>query len=108
MRSVAGHYKDVDGIRINAVLPGATRTPIVPDSAWEAFPQEFFTPVELVAKVVLMLADGVEMVDAKGVRVPAGKTYGQAVVATGNDFFVMDQPEYCDATVAGAIEATRR
>lgn len=97
----------VDGIRINAVLPGTTRTSIIPASNWGRFPAELFTPLELIARLVLMFADGVEIVDTKGFKVPAEKAYGQAVVVAGKNFYLVGEPEYCDDIVAGTMESTK-
>lgn len=105
VRAVAGQFKLMDGIRINALLPGAVRTPIID---WGDFPEDTFTPMELVVDAVLLLArGGEELVDAKGVRVPAEKAYGQAVVVTGRRWYVQPEAEYCDETMGLTMESTR-
>lgn len=106
MRTIAGHYEVSDGIRVNAVLPGAMRTTMVPD--WSGLPDDVFTPLERIAEVVLQLAAGKEdIVDAKGVRVPASECYGIAVVANGLNFYVHEEPAYCDDIMARTIGSTK-
>lgn len=109
MRSVAPRYKQL-GIRVNLLAPGAVRTPIVPAGAWDAMPDDVFTPLGLVAEVVLKLAGGEEgegFVDSAGVRVAPEDLYGQAVVASGRRFYVHPEPEYCDDVVARTVRATK-
>jgi hypothetical protein len=48
-------------------------------SRWEAFPDEFFTPVEEIVEVVLMLVKEDDMADGKGVRISADRAWGRAV-----------------------------
>ena len=106
MRSVADNYKH-DGIRVNALCPGAVRTTIVPEEAWESMPEDVFTPLELISDVVLKLAEGREIVDAKGVRVGPEDLYGQAIVANGKNLYVQDGPDYCDDVMARTMESTK-
>lgn len=106
MRCVADSYK-LDGIRVNALCPGAVRTPIVPDKAWEAMPEDVFTPLELIAEIVLKLAEGVEIVDAKGTRATSDELYGKAVVANGKNIYIQPEPAYCDGVMERTIESTK-
>lgn len=106
MRTVAHLYKP-EGIRVNALCPGAVRTAILPPAAWEIVPDDVLTPVELIAEVVLKMAEGEEVVDSKGVRVPAEELYGQSIVANGKNYYVQGEPEYCDDIMARTMEATK-
>lgn len=106
MRSVADYYKH-EGIRVNALCPGAVRTPIVPDKAWEAMPEDVFTPLELIAEIVLKLAEGKELVDANGTRATPDELFGKAVVANGKNIYIQPEPQYCDDVLARTIESTK-
>lgn len=107
MRTVAHLYKP-EGIRVNALCPGAVRTPILPPSGWEFMPEDAFTPMGQVVEVVLGLARGEdEVVDSRGVRVAPGDMYGQAVVANGRNVYFHGLPEYYDDVLARSFEATK-
>lgn len=104
MRAIAGQYKIVDGIRVNALLPGAVKTPII---EWGDFPEEAFTPMELIVETVLNLVAGGEIVDSKGKRVSPEKAYGQALLVTGKNVYIQPETEYPDKVMETTMEATR-
>lgn len=119
-RAIAGPFMAMDGIRVNAVCPGAMRTTIVSD--WSAFDEDLFTPLDMVADLVLRLASissgdqdqgqqqqqqQQDFVDSRGARVPAAKCYGVAVVANGRRFYVQEELAYCDDVMARTMEATK-
>ncbi|ROV97114.1 hypothetical protein VMCG_07528 [Cytospora schulzeri] len=106
MRTVAHIYKP-EGIRVNALCPGAVRTPLMPPAAWECMPEDVFTPIELIGEIVLKMAEGKEVVDSKGVRVSPEELYGQSIVANGKNFYVQSGPEYCDDVLARTMESTK-
>lgn len=106
MRCVADCYK-TEGIRVNALCPGAVRTPIVSDKAWEAMPEDVFTPLELIAETVLKLAGGNELVDANGTRAGPDELFGKAVVASGKNIYIQPDTPYCDDVLARTIESTK-
>lgn len=86
------------------------RTSIIPD--WSGMADDLFTPLELVADLVLRLgpaAGGAEgdLVDARGVRIPAESAYGVAVIANGRNFYLQEEPAYCDEGMARTMEATK-
>lgn len=103
-RAIAGQCKFIDGIRVNALLPGAVKTSIID---WGDFPEDTFTPMELIVDVVLTLAEGREIVDSKGTTVPPGKAYGQAVLVTGKNVYIHPETEYPDEVMAATMEATK-
>ncbi|KAJ4417313.1 hypothetical protein N0V82_006257 [Gnomoniopsis sp. IMI 355080] len=105
VRAIAGQCKIVDGIRVNALLPGAVKTPIIDD--WGDFPDESFTPMELIVETVLKLAAGGEIVDSKGARIPPEKAYGQALLVTGKNVYIYPEAEFPDEVMAATIEATK-
>lgn len=104
MRAIAGQYKLIDGIRVNALLPGAVNTPIV---EWGDFPEETFTPMKLIVETVLNLVAGGEIVDSKGKRVSPEKAYGQALLVTGKNVYIQPETEYPDKVMENTMEATR-
>ncbi|KAI3394651.1 hypothetical protein diail_2461 [Diaporthe ilicicola] len=106
MRSVADYYKH-EGIRVNALCPGAVRTPIIPDHAWTALPDDVFTPLELIAETVLKLAEGEELVDAKGERAASEELFGKAVVASGKNIYIQHDTPYCNDVLERTIENTK-
>lgn len=106
MRSVADYYKH-EGIRVNALCPGAVRTPIVSDKAWSVMPEDVFTPLELISEIVLKLAAGDELVDAKGTRAGPDELFGKAVVASGKNTYIQDDTPYCNDVLERTIENTK-
>ncbi len=54
------------------------------------------TPIEKIVEVVLMLVDGGDMTDAKGVKVSADKAWGRAVEISRQKHYFREMPEYCD------------
>jgi NAD(P)-dependent dehydrogenase (short-subunit alcohol dehydrogenase family) len=106
MRSIAKHYYLYDDIRVNAICPGTVRTNLLDASGWAAFPDEFFTPVEKIVEVVLMLVDGDDMVDGKGVRISADRAWGRAVEVNGRNHYFREMPEYYDDQMRQVMEAT--
>jgi NAD(P)-dependent dehydrogenase (short-subunit alcohol dehydrogenase family) len=107
VRAVAGYYKVNDGVRLNALLPGAVRTSLLEEAIWDQFPQNAITSMDLISKVVLGFLDGDEIVDSKNVRVAPENNYGQGIVASGQNFYVIPENEYCDEITANAMEHTR-
>ena len=76
-RSIAGRLWHEDGIRVNvsieightkhhacteiamqAICPGTVRTNLLTNKQWENFPSDYFTPLEKIVEVVMMLIDG--------------------------------------------------
>lgn len=105
MRAIAGHFH-LDGIRANAICPGIVPTNLVDKEGWANFPQELFTPVEMISQTTLKLVDGVDMIDANGNKVPAHLLFGKAVEINRGNFYFRDQVEYCDDAMRKIIEAT--
>ncbi|RYP43441.1 hypothetical protein DL770_011656 [Monosporascus sp. CRB-9-2] len=75
--------------------------------AWDSFPEHAFMPLDQISKVVLILADGEELVDAKGVKIHREEATGQTVVANGKNFYVVRAPDYCDELMEAVTEGTR-
>lgn len=105
VRSIAGYYH-LDGIRANAICPGIVETNLVGDGGWANFPRDLFTPVEMIAKVVLLLIDGAELCDANNEKVPAENTYGITVEINLDKYYIRTQYEYCDDAMRGIMEST--
>lgn len=83
------------------------RTPIIPAKAWEAMPEDVFTPLDLIASTVLKLAAGDEIVDANGTRAGSDELFGKAVVASGKNIYIQPDTPYCDDVLARTIENTK-
>lgn len=107
MRCVAHYYKQ-DGIRINALCPGAVRTSLIPDRAWDQAPADIFTPPELISEVVLKLAEGVEIVNCNGNKATSDELYGKAIVDNGKNIHIQPEPAYCDDIMERTMENSRR
>ncbi|RHZ56759.1 uncharacterized protein CDV56_103951 [Aspergillus thermomutatus] len=105
MRSIATHFLR-DGIRVNALCPGAVRTNLLSEETWKLFPDQHLVPMEVVVKIALAFVDGEEMVDSKGTRVPATGLHGCAVEITGENYYFRDQPEWADDAVKEVMMAT--
>ncbi|KAG8164387.1 hypothetical protein KVR01_006305 [Diaporthe batatas] len=106
MRTVADSYK-LDGVRVNALCPGAVRTHIVPDRAWDSLPVDVFTPLSIITDTVLKLAEGAEIVDANGTKATSDELFGKAVVANGKNIYIQPETAYCDDVMERTIENTR-
>lgn len=100
-----------EGIRVNAMCPGAVRTAIAPD--WTGFDEDLFAPLDTVADLVLRLAcvvaadgdgsQGQDLIDSRGERVSADRCYGVAVVASGKRFYIEKESAYCDDIIARTL-----
>ncbi|KAF2672349.1 NAD(P)-binding protein [Microthyrium microscopicum] len=106
MRSIADHYYAHDNIRVNAICPSSVRTNLLDDSAWSEFPQEYFTPIEKIVETVLMLIEGGDLVDTKGVKIPQGKDFGRAVEISQTNHYFREQVEYSDDVLRAMMAAT--
>jgi NAD(P)-dependent dehydrogenase (short-subunit alcohol dehydrogenase family) len=93
-RSIAPAMNRLDGIRVNAVLPGTVKTGLLSSDEWSSFPQEYFTPVEKIAEVVAMFVDG--------------KDVGKSVECSGRNHYYRGQPEFCDEAMRAVMASTDR
>lgn len=105
MRSVAEWYYTTDKIRVNALCPSIVRTDILPDAVWDKLPDEAFTPLNVVTKVVLMFIDGDNITDSSGRT--ASKAYGQTVVPSSDRFYLNDMPDFVDELHHSVVERTQ-
>ena len=96
MRCIAPGCRQ-EGIRVNALCPGIVRTNIISEEAWDTyFRAEDFCPMELIVKVTLLLFDGEEVVDTNNKRIDASKMYGQTLETSGPNYYLREQPAWCD------------
>ncbi|KAF2704211.1 3-beta-hydroxysteroid dehydrogenase [Pleomassaria siparia CBS 279.74] len=112
MRSIATHYYKIAGIRVNAICPGTVKTNLLSRNEWKAFPEKYFTPVEKIAQVVMMLVQGK---DKGGKRVEddmEGKAFGgvllngRAVEISGRNHYYREQAAFCDDPMREVMGAT--
>ena len=106
MRFIAKHCYLYGGIRVNAICPGTVWTNLLDTSGWAAFLDEFFAPVEKIVEVMLMLVEGDDMMDGKGVRISANRAWRRAVEVSGRNRYFREMPEYCDDQMRQVVEAT--
>jgi NAD(P)-dependent dehydrogenase (short-subunit alcohol dehydrogenase family) len=106
MRSIAKHYFVKDKIRVNCICPGTVRTNLLGAKAWSTFPDSYFTPVEKIVEVVLMLIDGGKMQDSTGKVVKEGEDWQKAVEVNGTRHYFRDQPPFCDKEMEEVMKAT--
>jgi hypothetical protein len=87
-------------------LSGTVRTNLLDASRWVDFPDESFAPVEKIVEVVLVLVEGNDMMDGKGVRISADQAWRRAVEVNGRNHYFVEMPEYCDGQMRHVMEAT--
>ncbi|KAF2679100.1 NAD(P)-binding protein [Lentithecium fluviatile CBS 122367] len=116
MRSIAPYYHAKAGIRVNAICPGTVRTNLLSRKEWEMFPEEYFTPVEKIGEVVLMLVDGKD--NGQGVvgkeveegnveaLLKKGGMNGRAVEISGRKHYYRGMVPYCDGPMAAVMSST--
>jgi NAD(P)-dependent dehydrogenase (short-subunit alcohol dehydrogenase family) len=101
MRSIAKTFWK-DGIRVNAICPGTVKTNLLTSKEWENFPEEYFTPVEAIVKVVVFLVDGVDVEKAE----KGGLLWGKAVEISGTRHYYREVPDFCDEGMRRVMQAT--
>jgi len=99
VRSVAPQFWRALGVRVNAVCPGVVKTNLLSGREWENFPEEYFTPVESIVQVVLMLVDGKD-------EAREGILKGCTVEVSGKKHYYREQPDYCDEGMRAVMAST--
>ena len=87
---------------IKAICPGTVRTNLLTETQWDNFPPGYFTPLEKIVEVVLMLVNG----DGKQGASKDAPLYGQAVEVNCDKHYFRPQHEYCDEKMAAVMGAT--
>lgn len=106
LRAIASRLH-IEGIRANAICPGIVETNLTGENGWVGFPQDLFTPLEMISKTVTHLVEGKEtLTDANGIQVRPEALYGLTVEINLNSVYVRTQPEYCDESMQKIMEAT--
>lgn len=106
VQAIGGYFKLKDGIRVNAICPGPVRSNILPSVVWDRLDPKLLAPPENISKLVLLLADGGDIVDSIGQTVSADKAYGQAIVANADKYYLMAEHEYPDEAIARVVQET--
>ena len=86
---------------MQAICPGTVRTNLLTNEQWQRFPQDYFTPVEKIVEVVVMLING-DGKQGSGEK----PLWGQAVEVNGDQHYFREQHEYCDEKMAAVMGAT--
>lgn len=104
MRAIAPWYFYKKGIRVNAICPGTVKTGLLSQAEWANFPEEYFTPVEKIARTVAMLVEGKddEVSRAEGDDI----LWGKAVEISGERHYYRDAVEFCDEGMAKVMGST--
>lgn len=114
MRSIAEKMYANDGIRVNAICPGAVITNLFTPEQWSAFPEHLRIPISRVVEVVGMLLDGKakEGLDEQARRIDAPKKerdgepfWGEAVELTPSDWYFREAPKFADDSMRENMEA---
>lgn len=103
MRSIAPQFWRAHGIRVNAICPGTVKTNLLNESEWETFPPEYFTPIEKIVEVVLIMIDGRDDSE-KGKNL--GEMRGRAIEISGKNHYYREAPEYSDEGMRAVMGAT--
>lgn len=112
MRSIAPYYHTSAGIRVNAICPGTVKTNLLTTEEWKNFPEGYFTPVEKIAEVVVMLVGGRDVGGKRvggeggGKAVGEGVLNGKAVEISGRNHYYREQAEFCDEAMRAVMGAT--
>lgn len=113
MRSIAKHLWSDDHIRVNAICPGTVKTNLLTAKEWSNFPDEFFTPVEKIVEVVLMLVDGKDPAPREKTRIDGDTSaekgnvlWGEAVEVSGVNHYFRDIPRWSDIGMKTVMKST--
>ena len=116
MRSIAPFYNHKFNIRVNAVLPGTVKTNLLSNDEWKAFPEEYFTPVENIVKVVEIFVDGEDSGEGRAVApgekevdgplAGEGKLNGKAIEVCGWKHYYREHVAFCDEGMAAVMGST--
>ncbi|KAI1267177.1 hypothetical protein F5Y18DRAFT_444137 [Xylariaceae sp. FL1019] len=83
---------DSCGMRTYAICPGSVRTNFAPKEMWDAYPQEYLTPMSRITDTVEMLIAGGRMEDSGGNTVAEHLNNGLIVEIFGNDIHFRESP----------------
>ena len=86
------------------------KTNLLSSDEWSNFPDEYFTPVEKIATVVLMLVEGKDegTQRVKGDNEGKGGVVlnGRAVEISGEKHYFREMPPFCDDAMKAVMGAT--
>lgn len=100
---------------MNCICPGVVKKNLLTSAEWTNFPEEFFTPVEKVGDVVIMLVDGKDDGNGEiGNEVEDGDTrtllsngmYGRAVEVSGKKHYYRETVALADEPMRAVMGAT--
>lgn len=114
-RSLAPYFHAHANIRVNCICPGTVKTNLLTSAEWANFPEEYFTPVDKIGEVVLMLIEGKDDGNGEaGREVEEGSTekllakgmYGRAVEISGRKHYYREMVGYADEAMKAVMGAT--
>lgn len=114
-RSIAPYFNARAGIRVNCICPGTVKTNLLSQQEWANFPEEYFTPVEKIGDVVMMLVDGEddgmgevgkEVEGRSAEKLLAKGMHGKAVEISGKKHYYREMVEYADEAMSAVMGAT--
>ncbi|KAJ4348380.1 uncharacterized protein N0V89_009754 [Didymosphaeria variabile] len=103
------------GIRVNCICPGTVKTNLLTSDEWANFPEQYFTPVDKIGEVVLMLIDGKddgngevgkEVEEASVEELLKKGVYGKAVEVSGRRHYYREMVCYADEAMGSVMGAT--
>ncbi|KAB8229648.1 uncharacterized protein BDW43DRAFT_322038 [Aspergillus alliaceus] len=99
MRSIGKRCHD-EGIRVNALCPGIVQTNLGNADSFRDIPPDIFVPIGEVVRVLLLMVDGPDVTDSKGVQVSGSEFWSRAVEVTRKGYYFREPPEWSDEHMA--------
>lgn len=104
VRAVAPQFAK-NNIRLNAICPGVVKTNLVQD--WSGFPEDVFTPMVTILRIVTLLVDANQpLVDSGSVVVPQSSLSGLVIEISRDQFYLRDAPRFLDDQMTRVMGAT--
>ncbi|KAL1602780.1 hypothetical protein SLS60_006201 [Paraconiothyrium brasiliense] len=103
------------GIRVNCICPGTVKTNLLTSDEWANFPEQYFTPIDKIGEVVLMLIDGKddenggvgrEVEEASVKELLQKGMYGRAVEISGREHYYREMVSYADEAMRAVMGST--
>ncbi|KAI8957250.1 3-beta-hydroxysteroid dehydrogenase [Daldinia sp. FL1419] len=106
VRSIAPLFYEEDAIRTYAICPGSVRTNLLPNELWDAYPQEYLTPMQKVTSTIESLIYGTELEDSLGQRLD-NSNVGLVIEIFVDDVYFRGPPSPCNDGMRYILEYMR-